>query len=191
MRLVADFDTSAFRVFDGLDAGSDKVRSEMSRAANRIGNRMIPVVRAAVTAQTGLPRATIGRALRIYHATPDKPAFAIWTAGGDISLKYFGAKETRKGVSAAPRGKRTTYAGLFTKAGKFPNRVTPRRLNGHVYANVDGGKWGGKITKQDSDVVIPEDLVSGASAAAFNRIAASEMPNAARDLLRKLVPAAR
>ena len=94
-----------------------------------MGDRATPVMVRVLTKQTGLPRRTIAKALKRSRAGQ---AYTIRSAGGDVSLKYFKARETQKGVSAAPWGQRRIYAGTFTKGGRFPNRVAVPSLSGQV-----------------------------------------------------------
>lgn len=149
-----------------------------TRALNHTGAKAKTQVTRALTKQTGLPRKVIVKALRVRKATGGNPVrgtpgrleYRLETSGGDISLKYFGARETKAGVSAAPFGKRAVFAGTFIMGGRFPGRVA-LNMGGHVFKRVGSGRI--PIAKQDSGVVIPTEMVKGATAAAFEQSAAA------------------
>lgn len=147
------------------------------RIVNQVGNRSKTQVIRALTKQTGLPRKTIVKAIgNPGTARPGKLSYEMTTRGGDIRLKYFNAKETKKGVTASAFGKRTLYEGAFMKGGRFPRRVTVQQFNGHVYRRFgfgsrrDGSK-GDMLYQVRSGVFIPKELTTGETRAAFLRTA--------------------
>ena len=101
--------------------------------------------------------------------------YTLTTHGGDISLKFFSPKETRAGVSAAPRGRRQLFAGAFAKGGHFPKRKGPV-MGGHVFSNVSPNHaWRGKAQLQNSGFYIPDEMLQGATAAAFDKVMGDEL----------------
>ena len=120
----------------------------LARAINHTGDKAKTAMTAALTTQTGLKRGVIVRALRVTRASAGSPTYTIRSAGGDVSLKYFGARETRAGVSAAPWGHRQVYAGAFLKGGRFPGRVAIAKFNGQVMRREGSGRL--PVTKQRS-----------------------------------------
>lgn len=94
--------------------------------------------------------------------------------GGDVALKYFGARETKVGVSAAPFGKRKVFASTFMRAGWWPNRVAKPNWNGQVFKRVGAAKL--PIEKQKSGVIIPNEMVQGATRDAFRSTVARVLP---------------
>jgi len=49
-------------------------------------------------------------------------------------------------------------------------------MGGHVFTNVSQGHaWRGKVRLENSGVYIPEEMLQGATAAAFDRIMGSEL----------------
>ena len=155
----------------------------LARALNHTGAKAKTEVIRNLAAQTGLKRSTIVRAVKVNKATAANEQFsyggsltyALSTTGGDISLKFFSPKETRAGVSAAPRGRRQLFAGTFTKGGRFPKRKGPV-MGGHVFTNVSQGHaWRGKVRLENSGVYIPDEMLQGATAAAFDRIMGAEL----------------
>lgn len=157
----------------------------LARALNHTGAKAKTQVVNALTKQTGLKRSTILRTVKVQGArhgneqfavrNTDRLTYVLSTSGGDISLKYFDPKETREGVTAKPRGRRQLFAATFIKSGRFPNRVGPY-LGGHVYANIAAGHaWTGKAKLQNSGVSIPEEMLQGETAAAFERVMSTQL----------------
>lgn len=81
-----------------------------------------------------------------------------------MALKYFKARETRKGVSAAPRDARRVFSGTFIKGGLLAQRVG-LKLGNQVFARTGKGRV--PIAKQESGLFIPKEMISGAAASAF------------------------
>jgi hypothetical protein len=155
----------------------------LARALNHTGTKARTQVIRALTQQTGLKRSTIVRAVKVNKATAAAEQFGyagsltytLTTHGGDISLKFFSPKETSAGVSAAPRGRRQLFAGTFTKGGRFPNRNGPV-MGGHVFTNVSPKHaWRGKAQLQNSGVYIPDEMLQGSTAAAFDKVMGDEL----------------
>lgn len=169
----------------------------LQRAANHTGAKARTQVIRALTAQTGLKRAVIVNAIRIgraWGASSSESSFSegrgsleyvLSAKGGDISLKYFAARETRSGVTAAPFGQRKLFAKTFIKGGQFPNRVDADGLYGHVYLRTAKGR--GPLELQDSGVTIPAEMIKGATAAAFMRTVEAELPKRAMHEINRLV----
>jgi hypothetical protein len=72
-------------------------------------------------------------------ASPGNLRFSQAGYGKPIPLKYFGARETRKGVSAAPMNRRSIFRGTFQKGGLFPDRKHLRRGE-HVFKRVSAAR---------------------------------------------------
>lgn len=180
MKLLVTYDSAAFKKeIEGLDAvAAGAFRTQVVGALNQVGTEVHAAVIEPLKIQTGLKGSTIPRAVHDMPAKDGDLAFTLVTRGGDISLKYFGAHEQGGGVAASPRGVRTYIAGAFIRSGRAPNRRPARKLNGHVYRNVAGGKWKGRIEKEKSGVFIPEEMVRGAARSAFERVVATDLPPA-------------
>jgi len=155
----------------------------LARALNHTGAKAKTAVVRNLVVQTGLKRSVIVRAVKVGKATAANEQFSyggsltytLSTSGGDISLKFFEPKETKAGVSAAPRGRRQLFSGTFTKGGHFPNRKGPV-MGGHVFANVSQGHaWRGTVRLENSGVYIPDEMLQGATAAAFDQIMGAEL----------------
>lgn len=144
----------------------------LPRIVNQVGNRAKTQVIRHLTSQTGLPRKTIVKAVGNPSTARanGKLSYEMTTRGGQIRLKYLAPRETRAGVVAKPFGKRTLFAGTFMKGGRFPNRVGVAAFGGHVMRRLD--RAGRKLAFARSDVVIPHEMTTGATLAAFERTAA-------------------
>jgi hypothetical protein len=133
----------------------------IARAIRRTGDMTATRVVRALTAQTGLKRQVIARAVK---KQPAGLTYSLKSRGGNVSLKYFKARETRKGVSAAPWNHRRVYAGAFIKGGRFPHRVG-LKLGGQVFHRTGSGRV--PIARIKSGLFIPTEMVTGATAGEF------------------------
>jgi hypothetical protein len=158
----------------------------LPRIVNQVGNRAKTQVIRNLTKQTGLPRKTIVKAVGVNPANTRSLSYEMKTRGGNIRLKYLNPRETRAGVTAAPWGKRQLYPGTFMKGGAFPNRKTVARFDGHVYRRLNTS--GTRITQVRSGMFIPTEMTSGATAAAFERIANPLLVERVEKALTKLLP---
>ncbi len=164
-----------------------KFPTVLPRIVNGVGNRSKTVVVRTLTKQTGLPRATIVKAIgNPATARPGRLVYDMTTRGGNIRLKYLRPKETEAGVVARPFGKPTLYPGAFLRGGQFPDRKPVAQFNGHAYFRLN--RSGSKITFARSGVFIPQEMTSGATAEAFQRIAAPLLKERTEAALAKLVP---
>ena len=159
------------RMSDMLASAGKRAPIAAKRAVRHTGGVATTAIRRALPGQTGLKRRVIDKAVKGSMAGP---AYEIRSHGGNVRLKYFGARETRPGVSAAPWNSRRVYAGTFMKGGRFPNRVPAARLNGHVYKRTGAGRL--PITLQRSGLFIPTEMITGASASAFYTTVEQRLP---------------
>lgn len=177
--LFVTLDASALeRLGNQIGAAGKGAPLALARAINHTGAKARTQMIRALVPQTGLKRRVIVKALRESKASPGALTYAIRSHGGNVRLKYFGARETRQGVSAAPWGHRSVYAHTFMKAGWWPTRVTKNNWNGQVFERA-GSKTASGMARFEvvrSGLFIPDEMVQGASAAAFNATAASDLP---------------
>lgn len=155
-------------------ADIDRLNREFPRVlpqvVNRVGDRAKTQVIRTLTKQTGLPRKTIVTAIGDpSKARQGRLSYDMVTRGGKIRLKYLAPRETRRGVTAKPRGKRTLFEGAFMKGGRFPNRVTVPQFDGHAMRRLNSS--GTKITFARSDMTIPEEMVSDKTPVIFAQVA--------------------
>lgn len=179
-------DLSSLKRFENMLAAAGKgAVPALNRAVNRAGDMAKTAMVRVLAPQTGLKPKVIRKALSSKKANATNGAtYVIYSKGGDIRLKYFAARETRKGVSAAPFSNRQIFAGTFIKGGRFPNRVDIG-MGGHVFKRTGAARK--PIVLQRSGVFIPEEMISGASGAAFHSTAERVLPDRlAHELLRLL-----
>lgn len=179
-------DLSSFkRLANMLQAAGSGASPAVNRAVNRTGDMAKAAMIRVLVPQTGLKPSVVRKALRSKRATASFGGqYVIESKGGDIRLKFFTARETRKGVSAAPRSARQTFAGTFIKGGRFPNRVG-LKMGGHVFKRSGAARKPIELVR--SGVFIPDEMISGASADAFFATAERVLPNRlAHELLRAL-----
>lgn len=146
-----------------------KVHRVAAQALNRAGSSARTKARSALIKQTGLSRKTLNKAMRPTRATTATLQYRIDARGGDVALRYFAAKEIRGGVTARPFGQSQQFAGAFIKGGRFPNRV-PLKMGRQVLKRSGSGKF--PVNKVKSGVIIPNEMVKGASAQAWQSTAA-------------------
>ncbi|OCC05246.1 hypothetical protein BA190_10105 [Labrys sp. WJW] len=166
-------------------AAAQHPEKALQRALSRTGDKAKTQVIRALTVQTGLKRKVIVRAVKVKKPSFRLLEYSMTTRGGDVSLKYFDPRETRSGVSAAPRGNRQIFAHTFLKGGLFPNRV-PLSMGGHVFERAAGARRT-PIHKRKSGVYIPQEMVRGETLDAFNNVIARDLPDrVGHELLRML-----
>ena len=154
------------------------------RAINRSGDMAKTQVIRALTEQTGLKRRVIANAIKVKRANYDSLQYVMTTVGGDVALKHFRPRETRRGVSANPFGERRIFPGSFLKAGRFPKRVEVPRFRGHVFAREGIKRF--PIEKQKSGVIIPAEMVKGDTADVFRRTVATNLPRRVEHEIKRL-----
>lgn len=147
-----------------------KARAAFRRAINEAGRDTKTPTKRALAKQTGLKISVANRALVTKKASSSDLSYQLTGKGGFIRLKYFGARETRNGVSAAPRGNRQVFVDTFIKGGRFPKRVDIGK-GGQVFdPSAYTRRWGRPYETKYSDVRIPDEMVTGITAQAFERI---------------------
>jgi hypothetical protein len=170
------------RIANIIGAAGAKAPVGIARALNHTVLKARTQMIRALVPQTGLTYRTIRAALKVERASPGKLEASISSRGGNIRLKFFQPRETRSGVSAAPRGQRQVFSRTFMKGGQFPNRVA---LKSGKQVFVRKGKGRLPLTVVRSGVIIPQEMVDDASEAAFMSVARTELPpRIAHELLR-------
>lgn len=160
-----------------------KLNPALSRAVNRTGDMSRTQVRLALRKQTGLPRDTIVKAVRVTSSSPATLTYVMDASGGDISLKFFNPRETPKGVAASPFGKKTVFPSTFLKGGRFPER-NGVVFHGHVMRREGSKRFPIKVVK--SGVIIPNEMVKGQTATAFEGTVARVLPRRVAHEIRRL-----
>lgn len=172
-------------------AAGPKAPKAIMRAVNRTGDMAYTQMVRSLTKQSGMKHKVIRKALKKSKSWTGssagagaRDAYVIHSQGGNVRLKYFKARETRKGVTAAPWNRRRLYAQHFIKAGRYPHRVGWQG-GGHVYKR-EGSKRA-PIVQVRSGLYIPDEMIKGASRDAFFSTIQSRLPERLRhELLRIL-----
>jgi len=179
--------------FDNIikDLGPKRARQAINRAINRAGDMTRTAMRKALVMQTGLKSRTIIKAIKTKRSSWSSEqalAYVMTVRGGDIRLKHFAARETRGGVSANPFGVRKTFPGTFIMGGRFPGR---RKLNmgGQVWQRTSPGRLPIEVVR--SGVVLPEQVVTGASIKAFETVGRAKLVERMSHELNRMIDAAR
>lgn len=178
---LSGFKKAAEQLAHGAEASPAAVR----RAVNHTGDKARTQMRRALVDQTGLKRKVIVKALKTRKISAKTGgSYTILSRGGDVRLKFFGARETQAGVSAAPWNKRQLFARTFIKGGKFPGRVK-LNMGGNVFVRVGSDRF--PLKTVHSGLFIPKEMVTGHSAEAFDRVVASDLiDRIAHEILRSL-----
>ena len=167
-----------------IGAAGKKAPHALRRAINHTGDKARTQVRKVLVKQTGLKYRTIVKAVRSTRSSYKSGSYVLKAAGGDIRLRFFGPRETRKGVSAAPWNRRQVFPGSFMKGGRFPKRV-PLKSGKAVFRRT--GKSRFPVKEVRSGLFIGEEMISGASEQAFFDTAQRELPpRVAHELYRVL-----
>lgn len=170
MSITVSFGGDGIRRFKQLawELGSGKARKIYSRSINDTGGTTATATGSALSDQSGVTKTAAKRALRDRtKATPSSLSYTIEVKGGAVRYKYFkGTRETKKGVSTAPRGNRMLLKRHFLNAGWAPTRVKKSGWNGHVMTIGGPGKSG--LTVARSNVFLPEEVITGDTAQAFD-----------------------
>ena len=160
--------------------GEQKARVAYSRAINHTGRVAGTETGRALADQTGLPKSTGRKAVtrKVDRSQPSTLTYTIHGKGGDVSLRYFKPRETRKGVTASPWNKRQLYPSSFMRAGWWPKRVSKQNWNSQVFRRTGIVKKtdahpGGmdQFEKVKSGLFVPTEMVRGEVAATWNRSA--------------------
>src|ERR1700730_9012641 len=133
----------------------------LAKAVKEIGPATTSAMKAALPGQTGLKAKVINKALK---GRSSGATYVIQSHGGNIRLKYFGARETSAGVTAAPWNSRRLYPATFIKSGWWPKRVKAIAA-GQVLRRK--GKEKNPMEVVRSGLFIAEEMIKGASASAF------------------------
>jgi hypothetical protein len=116
-------DVRGLAAFAGkLSAAKGHMPKALAAAVQKVGPIATSQMKRVLPAQTGLKFKTINKALK---GRAQGANFVIGSKGGDVRLKFFGARETAKGVTAAPWNSRRLYPATFIKSGWWPKRGKP------------------------------------------------------------------
>lgn len=113
IRLIAS-DNILARYGNQLAAlGQGLARTVMARALNHEGDKGRTQVKRALVTQTGINYNMIERGLATHRAHASRLKYELVQKGSETNIGLFNARETSKGVSAAPWNKRQVFPGTF------------------------------------------------------------------------------
>ena len=164
--------SSLARVSNLLHSAGKNAPLAMIRAVNHTGDKARTQMRRVLVTQT-VKMKTIRKAVTSKRAF-NGGAYEIKSRGGNVRLMFFGARETKKGVNAAPWNKRQVCPGTFMKGGLFPIRKG-MVAGGAVVRRVGKGRLPVRTVK--SGLFIPTEMVTGSSEAVFYSTVESELPD--------------
>jgi len=169
--LTIQIDTKGFDVLAARFRSIGRnIKPALSRAINHTGNKARTEVAWALVEQTGAKYSAIRKILKTHRASPGTLVYRITAKGGFMSLKEFGARQTSKGVSAAPWGKRRIFRHAFIVAS----------LGGHVFRRAPGGGPSGLVGRLPIlklwGPAIPKEMVKEQSKEAFENTVRAELP---------------
>lgn len=98
----------------GMKGYTRQMPLAVARAMNHTGNIARTQAVRQVAKQMGIPVGRAREEIETKLATKADLSYELTARGKFISLRAFGARETTKGVSARPWGKRRTFRGTFT-----------------------------------------------------------------------------
>ena len=146
----------------------------ITRALNRTGAMARTQVVRSISKETSLPQKMVRNIVRKVPAKESDMVYTLYGAGGDISLKYFKPRETRRGVTAMVRGHRQLFEGNFSKGGDFSRGRVKLNMGGHVYMRLSSERL--PIVKVSSGVIIPREMVESATVEIFDRTVEDNLP---------------
>jgi hypothetical protein len=162
MVATINVDVTALTRFAGrLQSAKHNMPQHLAKLVHEVGPIATAQMKRVLPAQTGLKFKTINRALK---GRAQGPNYAIVSKGGDVRLKFFGARETAKGVTAAPWNSRRLYPATFIRSGWWPKRGRPVS-GGHVMRRTGASKY--PIEQVRSGLYIPNEMITGKSAVVF------------------------
>lgn len=156
MEITVDLHDEVLKRFGNQLAalGQDQARVVMSRALNHEGDKGRTQVKRVLVKQTGIKYGEINKAIRTIGSTPATLTYRIVARGDETNISLFGASQGKRGVSAAPWGKRHVFKSTFIVA----------RFSGKVFKRTSSKRF---PIKQVYGPNIARELVKDESAAAF------------------------
>ena len=105
--------TGLDRFAAGYAKKASAVRPVVVRVLNRAGDQAATALGRQLAKETGLGVRQVRDSMRAKRASQYDLVYVIIVSGGAVPLSEFAPRETRKGVSANPWGKRRVFPGTF------------------------------------------------------------------------------
>jgi hypothetical protein len=155
--------TSMLKLEEATARAGKNAPLAIRRALNWTGERAATQVTRTLAKQTGTKYGTVKAALVRIPAGFARLTYTIRAAGGFLSLKEFSPRQTAKGVSAAPWGKRHV----------FPHAFILSKLGGHVFVRTSSKRF---PLKKLWGPALPAEMVKSASKQVFEDTVARVLP---------------
>ncbi len=156
--------------WDGLGAIRDmllRAAKVSPEATSRALNRTIDMARTSVTralvSQTGLKYGRVRKATSVLRSSATSLSAELRARDGYTSLKDFSPRKTKRGVSAAPWGRRQVFPGSFIV----------KAYGGHVYKREGARRF---PVQKLYGPAIPIEMLMGQSRQAFYRTVETQLP---------------
>jgi hypothetical protein len=153
---------------------SSRMRKGMALAVNHTLGKVETQVGRAVVKQTGLKYGAVKSAMKRYSANASTLRGEIVGRGPYIALKEFGARKTKKGVSAAPWATRRV----------FPHTFFVKAFGGNVFKRKGKKRF---PIKGLYGPAIPKEMVKDESARVFGVTVATQLPPRVQHELARLI----
>jgi hypothetical protein len=117
-------DTSDFKnMAAAMEAAGKKAPLALARTINWAGNKARTQTLRSIAKQAGLAYGVVRDGVKTKSASPRDLTYDLAAKGRPFPLSYFDARQTSRGASAAPWGKRRT----------FPHTFVAETIGGHVF----------------------------------------------------------
>ena len=94
------------------------IQKAMVTALNKVGAEVVTQAKKELTGATGLKQKVVNKKINKDQARRGDEEYSIWIKSRYLNVIEFGAKQTKKGVSANVWGKRKIYKGAFIGGGR-------------------------------------------------------------------------
>lgn len=138
-----------------VQAGCWALNHTVAKARTQVGR--------AVAAQSGLGYGSVTKEIRQFSASPGRPEAELKASGGYHRLSEFAARQTGKGVSAAPWGARRI----------FPHTFFIAKYSGGVFRRQGSARF---PVKQLWGPAIPKEMVKDRSLRVWEATLSAELP---------------
>lgn len=106
--------------------GDEGARKVMSRALNHEGDKGRTQIKRVLVRQTGIKYGQVNKAMKTIRSSPATLTYTLEARGDETNISLFGARQRKKGVSAAPWGTRRIFKHSFVVP-SYDGRVYVRR----------------------------------------------------------------
>ena len=153
--------------------GGGLARTVMARALNHEGDKGRTQVKRALVRQTGIKFGMVNKAMKTVRASANMLTYVLEAKGDETNVSFFGARQGKRGVSAAPWGRRQVFKSTFMIAG----------YGGRTYKRTSGNRFPIKAVYGPN---IARELVKNETAAAFRNASGGIADRVAHEIARVL-----